>query len=95
MDSVGVQVYTFWKILYQNPLYVLRYTTFIEIMAPMFRMDMFNGLVGPSLHNAYYGESVAGRHKRLGMPWGCTSAGLAWKWAAPACAAMKGWRARE
>jgi hypothetical protein len=58
-------VYSYWTILYQDPQYVLRFTSFIEIMAPIFRMDFFNGLVGPSLYNAYYGESGAQAGKEV------------------------------
>jgi hypothetical protein len=50
-----LQAYTVYKILYQRPQYTLRYTTFMEIMAPIFRMDVFNGLIGPTLHNVHTG----------------------------------------
>eukprot|EP00887_Chlorella_sp_A99_P005466 scaffold1.g5466.t1 len=47
--------FTQWRILYQNPGYLLRHTTFIEIMAPIFDMAFFQGLVVPTLHNAFTG----------------------------------------
>jgi hypothetical protein len=47
---------TYWDLLYSNrPETVLRYVTFVEIMAPIFSMDFFNGVVQPSLWNAYTG----------------------------------------
>jgi len=46
---------SYWAYLYQNPGSILRYITFVEIMAPMFDMGFFQGLVGPSLWNAYAG----------------------------------------
>ncbi|KAG7671821.1 hypothetical protein Ndes2526B_g07269 [Nannochloris sp. 'desiccata'] len=47
---------TYWDLLYSNRKEtVLRYVTFVEIMAPVFEMDFFNGVVKPSLWNAYTG----------------------------------------
>ena len=34
---------------------VLRFTTMVEVMAPMFEADFFRGLVAPTLHNAWSG----------------------------------------
>ena len=31
--------------LHQRVQYILRYTTFVEVMAPAFRMDFFNAVV--------------------------------------------------
>ena len=46
---------TYWGHLYQQPLSVLRFVSFVEIMAPMFEMRFFRGVVLPTLHNAYTG----------------------------------------
>jgi hypothetical protein len=47
---------TYWDLLYSNrPETILRYVTFVEIMAPIFEMNFFNGVVKPSLWNAYTG----------------------------------------
>ena len=41
--------------LYNDPANVLRYVSFVEIMAPMFRMDFFQNVIAPSLWNAFAG----------------------------------------
>lgn len=41
--------------LYNDPENVLRYVSFVEIMAPMFRMDFFENVIAPSLWNAFAG----------------------------------------
>jgi hypothetical protein len=47
---------TYWDLLYstRNET-VLRYVTFVEIMAPIFEINFFNGVVKPSLWNAHTG----------------------------------------
>ncbi|KAL4430961.1 hypothetical protein ABPG75_006217 [Micractinium tetrahymenae] len=44
-----------WKIVFQNPSNILRFTTFNEIMAPAFNMSFFDNFIRESLYNAYYG----------------------------------------
>ena len=34
---------------------MLRFTTMVEVMAPIFEADFFRGLVAPTLHNAWSG----------------------------------------
>ena len=51
---------TYWAHLYQHPLSVLRFVSFVEIMAPIFDMRFFTGVVLPTLHNAYTGAPLAG-----------------------------------
>jgi len=46
---------SYWDILYQNNGTTLRYSSFVEIMAPIFEMGFFRRVVGPSLWNAYTG----------------------------------------
>jgi hypothetical protein len=38
----------------------------IEIMAPMFRMDLFEGFIRPTLHNAHVGWGACAAHGGLG-----------------------------
>ena len=54
--SVRPQIKQMWPTLFQQPDYVLRYMTMVEIMAPIFQMDMYNRFIGPSLYDAFAGE---------------------------------------
>lgn len=54
---------TYWRYLHQHPASVLRFITFVEIMAPVFEMNFFQGLVRPTLYNAFAGALwVNGMH---------------------------------
>jgi hypothetical protein len=48
--------YTCWEELFQDPAYRLRYTNFVEIMAPALRMDFFQAVVRHTLKGTYTGE---------------------------------------
>ncbi len=48
--------YTCWEALFQHPAYRLRYTNFVEIMAPALRMDFFQAVVRHTLKGTYTGE---------------------------------------
>ncbi|GAB4822225.1 hypothetical protein N2152v2_009271 [Parachlorella kessleri] len=51
-------VHSNWELLYQRPSFVLRFTSFVEIMAPIFDMDLYNGLIAPSCYNAHFGWAL-------------------------------------
>ena len=48
-------VYTSWHIVFQAPNSTLRYTAFIEVMAPIFEAELFTRVVLPSLRDAFTG----------------------------------------
>lgn len=50
--------FTYWKLLYQDPRYRLRYVDFIEVMAPVMRMDFFDAVVRPTLKGSFVGYGL-------------------------------------
>ncbi|GAB4815444.1 hypothetical protein N2152v2_002490 [Parachlorella kessleri] len=54
----GEHSYTCWEELFQDPQYRLRYTNFIEIMAPALRFDFFQHVVRYTLEGTYTGYGL-------------------------------------
>ena len=50
--------YTCWEELFQDQQYRLRYTNFIEIMAPALQFDFFQHVVRYTLEGTYTGEDI-------------------------------------
>ncbi|PSC68261.1 Sorbitol dehydrogenase [Micractinium conductrix] len=44
-----------YKMVFQQKDSILRFSTFVEIMAPAFEMNFFDSFIRPSLYNAYVG----------------------------------------
>ncbi len=47
--------FTFWPMLYQRPQHRVRFTTFLEIMAPTFRLDLYQALIRHTMKGTYTG----------------------------------------
>lgn len=70
--------YTFWTQVYQDPEKVLRYTAFVELMAPIFDMPTVTSVLLPNLDEntaTGYGEGVVwcGENDKVAQMESCAS----------------------
>lgn len=56
------QSFSYWRLMYQQPDKVLRYVSFVEIMAPIFTMrdGFYDDFIVPTLYDAYTGNTRSG-----------------------------------